>query len=213
MSKSSNVGKTLVVTQAPRKESKQEISKAQVRQMIESRLNNKVELKWFRFYDSAIAVDFGGGVAPLFAPSQGDTDVTRNGDRIRVEHIDLRYGFIYGDAQNAVRYIVFVWKPSTIPTVTNILESVGAVYAPYAHYSPDNQGNFTILYDKLHYIGTGMTVTGTSNAVHLKVNRTVQYTAGTTTGQNIVYRLVVSDSGAVTHPSVTSYAMTRFSDA
>jgi len=190
------------------------LTKQIVRQMINSKIVNVVEKKWYRFFDNAIAVDYSGGVALLFAPGQGDTDTTRNGDRIYVEYVDLLYSVITGDATNLFRVIIFLWKPNTVPIVGSVLETTGTAYAALSGYLPDNVDNYVILHDQLYHLSTYQSHQGPKSMIRLHVNKHCQYQASSTTnGSNLIYRLVISDSSAADHPGISTFAITRFTDA
>lgn len=91
-------------------------------------------------------------ITQLTGISQGDTDVTREGDRITLKNLEFR-GFVYNDASAAhhkARVIIFQWLQNDTPANTDILPIDGATWTSYAVLEPwnhDQRSSYKILYD------------------------------------------------------------------
>lgn len=176
--------------------------------------NKAGEKKYFSVSSGGFqTVDWSGTVTSISNIQQGDTDVTRDGDQAYIRSLELQWEASVGDTFNVLRFIVFQWFPATTPTVADILLTSGSndgVLSPYTH---DTRFQFKILYDRKMHLNTN-----TPNMSYryriwkdFKYNR-IQYLGGTTDGQNKIYVLKISDSGAITHPSVANFTKLNFSD-
>jgi hypothetical protein len=200
----------------------QAVSKAQVKSMIDSALKSVMELKYYTASDSATSISFSGFIASISNPSQGDTDTTRDGDRLNIKLIRFRYGITNGDNVNFVRVILFQWHPSSaqyVPTVGDILSSVGSVLSPFSPYVIDNEKQYTILYDKTiainAYYNGGTKCWTPENEVVIRTGfiPLQVFSAGTQFGTNQIWKICISDSGAAPNPTITSWSQVRFTDA
>lgn len=142
----------------------------------------------------------------------GDGDSQRNGDQITAKSIWLRYCVITGDTTNLIRVILFQWSDTTAPTAQDILLSP-SVDPVFSHWNHDTRYKYKIMYDKTH-----STVTTTELAqqfVSVRKNnfktRKLQYIGGSATvGYNMLYILVVSDSGAAPNPGFQYYCKLNY---
>lgn len=147
---------------------------------------------------------------PLSAPAQGDEDTERTGDALRVSSMQIRYQVQVADVTNVMRMVMFQWKSSQMaaPQVGEVLQPylpgpAPGIFSPYTH---DSRDNMRILWDsgllQLAVDDTG-NVCGTAYVTKGFLNeRKIQFVAGATTGYPHIYLLCISDSGAVTHPTV-----------
>jgi len=136
-------------------------------------LKNKIlNMQEKKYFDSASTAnpDNNGHIVSITDIPQGVTDITRVGDKLVVNSIELGY-MLYKDPGTIVdsewsflimnvRIIVFVWYDDTNPTVGNILQMgrTGAdawqnVLSPFEH---DKKVKRKILYDKMHTVAPGM---------------------------------------------------------
>jgi len=187
-----------------------------VKKYVKEQLNETVEHKYFLASDSATTVDFGGAVYDKTPVPQGDTDVTRDGDKIKLEEISFRYTVQIADTTNVFRVILFQWHPSSSPGITNILLTVGSANGVNSALTVDYEQQYKILYDRTHYLNNvAVPQTGLTEAVVIKkgFQKQMQFIAGGTTGTNHIWAAFISDSAAATHPSINSSMRIRFSDA
>jgi len=194
--------------------------KTQVKRLIGTRQETK-------FFSSTLASASVSSAATLYDvtnPGQGDTDQTRDGDRLYAKKLYVRMSLTVatGDVTNLVRIIWFQWFPTTTsfsPSVTDIL-LVGPSGAAdvYSHYSHDRRQMFAILYDKVFTLSGSATIVTTSSQkrmtyiLHPK-RKQLQFDNGGTTGTNHIWMLTISDSSAVSHPQIVSAQKFMFTDA
>lgn len=172
------------------------------------------ELKFFAVENGVTAVDFSGTIYDLSGIAQGDTDVTRDGDEIMPKSLNIRGSMVIADSTNVMRFIVFRWLQSTTPVVTDILGvGVGSLFGPYAPYNVDSRQKFNVLYDKIQELGSTSQQVALINKFLPLAQKSVQYSAGTTTGTNKIWALAISDSGAASHPGIAFTHELRFTDS
>jgi len=160
----------------------------------------------------------------LCSVAQGDTDTTRDGDRIYLKKMYIRGLLDVSDETNIVRLIFFQWKPNSAATATNILAPgpSGSIDVN-SHYQHDNRQMYKILWDKTMLIaGPGTTPETPITPINQKrfqlilnrgLNRQMQFSAGTTTSTNQIYYIAVSDSSVIAHPTLTMMTRLMFTDS
>lgn len=152
---------------------------------------------------------------------QGNTDISRVGDKITIRGLEMRFELTVADVTNALRIIVFQWYPNTSlpaaptnPVGSSILADV-TTYPWLSNYVHDYQNQYGVLYDKLFNLNT---VNKPTIEFKIKprmryVKKTINFTGGTNDGSNKLFMLLVSDSGAGPNPSVRVQSRIRFDDA
>jgi len=191
------------------------VSKSEVKQIVKSLLKEVQELKIFVSQNTGISIDFGGTVTDLSAVTQGDTDVSRDGDRIQLVEWSFRWVAQVADTYNLVRLILFQWIPdsnSVTPTVTNVIQTNGTVNGPISYKSIDFVKDVYVLYDKLVFVDTYHPIVPNHVVIKKFHDRQMQFT-GATSRTNGLYMLTISDSAAATHPAVQYYSTIRFTDS
>lgn len=155
---------------------------------------------------------------------QGDTDVSRDGDKIMIKSLHLRGLIAVGDTTNFVRIIVYQWHPSDVtlsPTANLVLSDLTSpLNTPYNH---DNGKMYSIFYDRLIALGSNSQQTvaiekiwrfGNKLDRRLKwVNQSIDYVAGTTGGSDKLFLLIVSDSGGIPHPAAELFFRLIYTDS
>jgi len=189
------------------------VTKQQVRNMIDSKIKFDMELKYFAGSASPFAVDLSGSVVDVTPIPQGDTDQSRDGDEVTLQHIELGYQIVCADATNMVRVIMFQWLPNNTPSVSTILLSSGASYSPLSALSTDQRPLYRILYDKIHFLSLAANYNN-GDMVKRKIPvAKAQFIAGSTAGTSHIYLLFISDSGAASHPTASYYVKTEYFDS
>lgn len=148
-------------------------------------------------------VSYTGTIQSLCDISQGDSDTTRDGDSLTISSLELRGFFVAGDAYNVCRVMLVQWFPTdgVAPTISQILVNTGNLYASISVKAHDYRQQFKVLYDKILVVNTYNPTKMFYKKVYPK-RRKIQYVAGTNTGNNKIYIIMISDSSAVSHPSV-----------
>jgi len=190
-----------------------------VKEEIKSALRENVELKYFALADNTYGAISNNGTDFLQSVTnvpQGDTDSTRDGDRIQMQELRFRVGIKTGSATPTfLRIICFQWKPNTTPVYASILlDQHGTSNAPISDFQHDSRDMYKILSDDLVQVDSSAhTATCVERSIKKGFNHHVQYTAGSTTvGTNQLYIMAVSDV-ATNGPSVVLQSKLLYTDA
>lgn len=188
--------------------------KVQVKRLIKQ----TQESKYF-ILQSTNTFDYSGAVVKLSAIPQGDTDVTRDGDKITPTSLSVRYS-IYNTGTAATspteidyRVIIFRWRPddtSGAPIASNIMATTGNLYAALSEYIHDQRSNFEVLYDRMHLGVLSVLGAGANRPFHAKVkvnSRSIKYLAGGTAGLDNLYILFITDNNGVAGANKFTYVM------
>lgn len=172
----------------------------------------------------------GGFEVNLSAVSQGDTILTREGDRIEPTSLKLNYRIIRdagvaADTVDAVRVLIIQWHPDTLvdaPQLSDVLQDASTV--TQQRVSPitgevAKRARFTLLYDRIHDFIYDRSHGKDSVAMRnlwfnlTKKARVLYNTGGATTGKNHIYLLVAGQQVVATEDSTfTYYSQLRFRD-
>lgn len=150
-------------------------------------------------------------VATVPQSAGASTDQSRVGDELYLRSFQIRYAFIAADAYNICRLIVFQWHQDDSPLADDILADI--TYGVMSPYRKDTKGHYTILMDNVHVVDTNNPAEYRKKFISRGFKKKIRYDAGSTTGQNKIFFLHVSDSSAVTHPSLRIETQINFMDA
>lgn len=191
------------------------VDKKEVKQIVQSMLRGVQELK-IHIVQSSASVDYNGTIVHLSAVPQGDADIARDGDRIYAALLSFRWYATVADTSNLLRVILFQWIPdnaSISPTVANVLQTVGTTNSPISYKSIDFVKDIKIMYDWTVKVDTYHLVKLPKPVMIKRFHdKQIQFT-GALTCTNGLYALFISDSAAVTHPTVNYYSTLRFTDS
>lgn len=164
-----------------------------------------------------ISVDNTGTIIDITATPQGTTDLTRIGDEYYLLSVQVRFNLVIGDTRNNFRVLIAQFTgESGNNSVTKNLQSgsVSAGYGTLAPYSQDYRKNRRILFDKTYDLDTDdPAFTDTAYITQGFIDRKVGYISGGTSGFNHLFLIVISDSGAPTHPICSYNTRVRFTDS
>lgn len=188
-----------------------------VRKIASSVINSNAEQKFLttESINTYTSIDATGSVTHLSAVPQGDTDLTRDGDSLTLISLQFKMAWLAsGDTSNMCRCIIFQWYGNTTPVIGNVLPgsgAVGAVLEPYVH---DGRKMFSVLYDKTLFVNP-VSIPGNMavrNIYKIPKKKIFYFAGGTTTPINGIYMIFLSDSTAISHPSVVYSAKLNFYD-
>jgi glycosidase len=183
-----------------------------IRSKVQSR--NLIEWKYFYNYTTSTNTSFSGSLYPLTDVPQGSADSNRQGDAISLKHLEVNYGIYAATQANAVRVIIFEWKPqvSSGPGLSNILSLTGSAIVPFSTYTIDQHQILSILYDATHSVSpTEPLRLGCFK--HEFFNRSIQFSSATTTGTSKLFMYVLSDDGVTPYPTHSFVSKIVFTDA
>jgi hypothetical protein len=182
-----------------------------------------VEHKYIDFNSSG-NINQSGFAAALSLTAQGDNVTEREGDSIKIQSFELCASVSRGAAAPATQYdavrvmvVRDLQNTGSVPLVSDILETVGTVTAPYQPVDflngSDLNKRFTIVYDEL-------LVLDPSNPIKMVTFKTMHdchtFYRGTTnaigSAGNGTYFLVCVSNAAATVPSIDYSTRIRFTD-
>lgn len=201
-----------------------------INQLIDKKINNalsrNVELKWFSQIKTSTTSDYNGAVWDLCLVPQGDTDITRDGDRIHLKVFRFKCDWINASTSNPSigRVIIFQWFGADVPTAAKVLLLVGqaeAVHSPYErdYFSLNGGESGIILKDIILQLdGNGSTNQGfCPRLINLEMKSgfrpNMQYVSGSTAGSNHIYALTITDKVTSNLPSFRFYSELNFTDS
>jgi len=196
-------------------------SKQQVKQLI-------LSTQEVKFIDTALYATAATTTAQQFAIAsipQGDTDSTRDGDRVKLQHLEFRFDtYLQGtggtnDFTNTVRLTFYQYRPMSSgshPVIADIYQDSNSV-AQAPTFSPvnwDNRADFKILYDNRFLLsGNGPSLVGV-NVVRIPLKGSIQWVSGSNTvGQNQLFYIISSDSLVASHPLFNIKTRVTYTDA
>jgi len=186
--------------------------KASVKRLIK----NNEEMKYFRAglntTTSNVAV-----LSSLSNIAQGVNDDQRIGNVVQPIEMKVRLDLIIADSTNIIRFVIFRWKDAdtTAPVAGDIFSNgLSGGVDTSSFYNDETKDKYRILYDRT-FVGSN-----TADSIRqftqfkLRLGTKIRYTSNAvTTGTNKYYQLNMSDSAAVTHPTLIWNTETRYSDS
>lgn len=205
----------------PKKKKNQSL-KNQVSRIVKNEILKNAEIKHFQVITTSAGVDYDGTITTRTAMAQGDTDITRDGDAIRLQKFELRFDILANTLVALFRIIIFQWHTSTnqlAPTIGQILNiNGGQAEAIHSPYNPDYYQTFTVLYDHTMQVDTNGTIgqgifmrTGYVKLTNFKQN--ANFIAGATTGTNQIHMLVLSDRVSTNLPLFRAVSWVTYTDS
>lgn len=191
-----------------------------VRQEIKKQLVKSAEPKNHYTSLASVGITFTGSITGLSNPAQGDTVQQRDGDRLQAKMLTVRGRIMSASTvagMNAVRMIIFKWKPDSVertPNMDDILQNAyaGAAWTPYGPVVVGEEArHITILSDrtfKVSYYGNVQE----NFLIKKKLTHKQYFNDTNTTGSNQIYLMLVSDDGVTAYPSATFVSNFEFVD-
>lgn len=183
-------------------------------------LRKTEEVKNIDVTSTGLAVSYAGTQVALIAVAQGQANGQRVGDNVRVRSAHITLTWAIADATNIVRCIVYQWHPlstGSAPVPGSILEHTSDALAAISPYVVNNDGDYSILYDKTIQLSAVSRPAATVDfwiTGNKFLKRDVHYSAGSSSVQkNGLFLLFVSDSSAAAHPQVIFHARMRYTDS
>lgn len=157
----------------------------------------------------------------LSAIAQGDSDVTRDGNKIKYKSLQLK-GQVYMDLdiQSAtVRLVIFVdrnFENGVPPTCANLLDGsvFGTPQAPYAMRNKLERERFKVIYDKLFTLNQNGANTLPFN-IYRRLGNIGTYSDTTNSGygKNMIYMAWISGQADIDKPTVNCVKRLAFTDS
>ena len=179
------------------------------------------ETKYLETASTGLSIDYNGTVTDLSVIAQGTTDGQRIGDKVKLRGIRLQMILNIGDVTQHIRIMIVQFRGNTqtagAPTIGQVLvpTTLGTINAPIANRVWDLTQQFNVLYDKIYTLeGVSKPVVHIRRTISIKyAKRLISYYQALTTGANKIYLMMVSDSGAATHPTAQFQIRLMYDDA
>lgn len=200
------------------KKSKKSTSMKSLKNLVTKTILSKMELKYWEQYSTPAGVDFSGTVWPLSDITAGTADTNRIGDKAKPHNFTMKFNLVGADATNLMTVMVVRWKPdSQIENLANVSQVLGLTGSTLGPLSPpiwDTRQKFDILWGKRYSLAlSGPQQIEDEVFLNLDKGPSIAYKATTTNGLNKLFLLAISDSGAVSHPTIQFYCRLSFYDA
>lgn len=149
--------------------------------------------------------------------SQGDTDTTRDGDKLNLTKVSFKGTLSVADSTNRMRIIFFRWNNlGTTPTTSYLLEGGSNTAADILRpFRIDTKHYYKIVYDRVFNLSTYRPTIDFKATIYGKRlgGKRVTYLGGGVTGMSHLYCYLVSDSDAATHPNATMNVIQHYTDS
>lgn len=179
--------------------------------VIVAREKKEVELKRYS-YDQSYTLSSTGtiiNITPAIAEGTGADE--RIGDQITLKSFFLRFLLEVADTYNQIRFVIFRWHDDSSPTIAKVFAPlVNLLTYTMQPLNPDNAQNIQVLYDNLFQLDTYHPAA--LDKIFLNKGLGAAHWNGTTAEKGQLYIAAVSDSNAVSHPSLYISWRLKFTD-
>lgn len=222
-------GKTVVRKKRVQRKRKGGLTRAQLREVkmeIDKKVDQEVERKTHDVLFNAVVLTTVPQFTDLTALIQGINFNNRIGIRCTIDSIQLKLRFVMGDTTQYIRCVLFQWYgegSGTPPTWYDIFQygtGGGGLPLNQSEYmSPFTVSHGTVpLYRILGDFSVTLDVDNVIQQYNLYLSKgfrkMIDFDNTTAlSGTGHIYLMIISDSGAVTHPNVSGYSRIRFKDA
>lgn len=194
-----------------------------VKAIISNQLKEKVELKYVDETFNATSISFTPTFYDLTEISNGTGKDRRIGSDITLTSIQFQLSFTKADTTNFIRMVLFQWYPNnddSPPDWTKLFQyhTVGVpvdqqeLMSPLAITEAD-VGTYKIMMNKQFLLDTEESVQLMNGFIKKGFRKNISYAGSLpTVGTNHIYLLLVSDSGATSHPTISGHFRLRYTD-
>lgn len=197
---------------------KKYVTKKQVKNLIA----RSQEPKYFDQNQTASSVSTAGNVyGALVIPTQGIGESQRVGDTLHIKELDIRLCLTAADSTQFLRVVIFQWQENNSvnpPTIAKVFEQVATnPWAASLKMDYIESGTLKVIHDKLYsqclnsdsaVISRRIKLTG--KKLHKKK---LEFDVTAVTGWDNYYIAAISDSVAVTHPTLAYCARATYMDS
>ena len=153
---------------------------------------------------------------PMFQLAKGDTNSTREGDKVSLRHGTLHLSLTRGDTSNIIRVLVVATPSATFAGLTDVLEypnystaADGIFSSPYQVKATNSEQTYQVLADKLYQLPNDMSCI--TDKIKIKIPKkgvNCEFVGDASVAPNNynLSLLMISDSTATPHPKA-SYVM------
>lgn len=189
------------------------IARKVAQQEIAKNEQTEVEKKfWDKEVASATSISSSGFVTHLTNVAPGDDYNDRIGIMIKAVSLQFRMLLTVADTTNIVRIIIFRWFRATTPTTALVLEQLptGGAISPLSMINVENRRVVQIMYDNLFPLDSDDPIK--VDKAFFKKNMKISFAPDDSVDLGHIYFLAISDSVAVSHPTVHANFRLRYTD-
>lgn len=153
---------------------------------------------------------------PMFQLAKGDTNSTREGDKVSLRRGTLHLSLTRGDTSNIIRVLVVVTPSATYAGLSDVLEyhsysanADGVFSSPYQVKATNSEQTYTVLADRVYQLPNDKsTITAKIPIKMPKRGKSCEFVGDGSVAPNNynISLLMISDSTATPHPKA-SYVM------
>ena len=153
---------------------------------------------------------------PMFALAQGDTNSTRDGDKVSLRRGSLNLSLTRGDTSNIVRVLVVKTPSATFAGLSDVLEYHDVAThgdlvfsSPYQLKATNTEQTYQVLFDKVYQLKADSSTIATKINIPMpKKGVNCEFSSASLVAPNNynISLLMISDSTAAPHPRA-SYVM------
>lgn len=172
-----------------------------------------VEKKYHDIDQSGLSIDWFGNLGTANQISQGDSDITRDGDSIKMMNLTVRGYFISGSFDCSCRFMIILDKQNNISTVGDLVSDNGTNLATLSSKVYDKRFRSKVLYDKVVQLSADNPRKQFS--VVIPILKHTQFNAGTTNIESGALKFLhISDQDptAITLPVIRYKARLTYVD-
>jgi len=153
---------------------------------------------------------------PMFQLAKGDTNSTREGDKVSLRRGTLHLSLTRGDTSNIVRVLIVATPSATHAGLSDVLEyhsysanKDGVFSSPYQIKATNNEQTYTVLADRVYQLPNDKSTITAKIPIKLpKKGKSCEFVGDSSVSPNNynLSLLMISDSTASPHPKA-SYVM------
>ena len=153
---------------------------------------------------------------PMFQLAKGDTNSTREGDKVSLRRGTLHLSLTRGDTSNIIRVLIVATPSATHAGLSDVLEyhsyssnADGVFSSPYQVKATNNEQTYTVLADRVYQLrNDSSTVTAKIPIKIPKKGKSCEFVSDSSSSPNNynLSLLMISDSTGAPHPKA-SYVM------
>lgn len=182
-------------------------------------VHSSIEDKSLDVAVSTAAIDYTTGVIANLQTGlvRGNAEQSNYiGGKITPTKLMIRYQILGADTTNMVRIVVLQNKANAgVPTAATVFESVSNIRAPLSAFEINFNDTYRVLYDRLHNLvlsGDTAQRTGMIRLFRKKLHPII-FDATNALEAYGLWLVAISDSSAVTHPTLQLYSRLTYEDA
>lgn len=194
-----------------------------VRRVVRKEVARQVESKSYDGRTDAAAISYNGTSWALTSNASAGTSIAQGvgdfqyiGSLVRAAFLHIRGFCVLADTYNYIRLILLQVKGpgSSLPALTDILQSVGNVETPFSSFDRDFDSQYRVLAQRLITLNSAIPTAKFDIKISGKKIRPIHFSdAAGTTAMGGLYLVAFSDSAAAAHPTVSFYHRLTYKDA